>query len=42
MECLRRRARLDYVCVIASNEQNMQMIFDYISGCIRKYGMKVS
>ena len=32
----------DDVCVIASNEQDLQMIFDSISGCIREYGMKVS
>ena len=30
------------ICLIASNEQDLQMIFDSISGCIRDYGMKVS
>ena len=32
----------DDVCLIASNEQDMQRIFDSISGCISEYGMKVS
>ena len=32
----------DDVCLIASNEQDLQRIFDSISGCIREYGMKVS
>ena len=32
----------DDVCLMASNEQDLQMIFDKISGCISKYGMKVS
>ena len=32
----------DDVCLIASNEQNLQRIFDSISGCISKYGMEVS
>ena len=32
----------DDVCLMASNEQNLQMIFDNISGCINIYGMKVS
>ena len=32
----------DDVCLIASNEQDLQIIFDSISGCIREYGMKVS
>ena len=32
----------DDVCLIASNEQDLQRIFDSISGCIRDYGMKVS
>ena len=31
----------DDVCLIASNEQDLQRIFDSISGCIREYGMKV-
>ena len=30
------------VCLIASNEQDMQRIFDSTSGCISEYGMKVS
>ena len=32
----------DYVCLIASNEQDLQRIFDSISGCISEYGMKIS
>ena len=32
----------DDVCLIASNEQDMQRIFDSISGYISEYGMKVS
>ena len=32
----------DAVCLIASNEQDMQRIVDSISGCISEYGMKVS
>ena len=32
----------DNRCLIASNEQDLQMIFDSISGCIREYGMIVS
>ena len=32
----------DDVCLMASNEQDLQMIFDNISGCINEYGMKVS
>ena len=32
----------DDVCLIASNEQDLQRIFDSISACIREYGMKVS
>ena len=32
----------DDVCLIASNEQHLQMIFDNIIGCISEYGMKVS
>ena len=41
---MRRRARLyaDDVYLIASNEQDLQMIFDNISGCISEYGMKAS
>ena len=30
------------VCLMASNEQDLQMILDSISGCISEYGMKVS
>ena len=32
----------DNVCLMASNEQDLQMNFDNISGCITKYGIKVS
>ena len=32
----------DDVCLIASNEQDLQRIFDSISGCISEYGMKFS
>ena len=32
----------DDVCLITSNEQDLQRIFDSISGCISEYGMKVS
>ena len=32
----------DDVCLMVSNEQELQMIFDNISGCISEYGMKVS
>ena len=32
----------DHVCLMASNDQDLQMIFDNISGCISEYGMKVS
>ena len=32
----------DDVCLIASNEQDLQRIIDSISGCISEYGMKVS
>ena len=32
----------DDVCLMASNEQDLQMIFGNISGYIREYGMKVS
>ena len=31
----------DDVCLMASNEQDMQIIFDNISGCISEDGMKV-
>ena len=29
----------DDVCIMASNEQHLQTIFDNISGCIKEYGM---
>ena len=32
----------DDVCLMASNEQDMQMMFDNISGCLCEYDMKVS
>ena len=32
----------DDVCLMASNEQDLKMIFENISGCISEYGMKVS
>ena len=32
----------DDVCLIASNEQDLQRIFDGISACISEYCMKVS
>ena len=32
----------DDVCLMASNEQDMQTIFDNISGCIKEYGMKIN
>ena len=32
----------DDVCQMASNEQELQMIFDDISRCISEYGMQVS
>ena len=32
----------DDVCLIASNEHDLQRMFDSISGCISEYGMKVS
>ena len=32
----------DDVCLMASNEQDMQTIFDSISGCIQEYGMKIN
>ena len=32
----------DDVFLIASNEQDLQKIFDSISGCISEYGMKKS
>ena len=32
----------DDVCLMASNEQDLQMIFSNISGCISEYYMKVS
>ena len=30
------------VCLMASNEQDLQMIFDNLCGCISEYGIKVS
>ena len=32
----------DDVCLISSNEQDLQRMFDSISGCFNEYGMKVS
>ena len=32
----------DDVCLMASNEQDLQIIFDIISGCIIEFGIKVS
>ena len=32
----------DAVCLIASNEQDLQLIFDRISGCNSEYGIQVS
>ena len=32
----------DDVCLMASNEVDLQISFDNISGCISDYGMKVS
>ena len=31
----------DDVCLMTSNEQDMQPIFDSISGCIKENGMKI-
>ena len=31
----------DYVCLIISNEQDLQNSFDRISGCMSEYGMTV-
>ena len=44
MEELKRRGRLYAydVCLMASNEEDMQTIFDSISGCIKEYGMKIN
>ena len=33
---------VDEVCLMASNEQDLQMIFDNIRGCISDYGIKLS
>ena len=30
----------DDICLVASNEQDMQTIIDSISRCIKEYGMK--
>ena len=32
----------DDVCLMASNEQHFQIIFDNISGCVKEYGMKIN
>ena len=32
----------DDVCLMESNEQDMQTIVDIISGCIKKYGMRIN
>ena len=32
----------DDVCLMESNEQHLQSIFDNISGWIKEYGMKVN
>ena len=32
----------DDVCLMGSNEHDMQTIFDSISGCIKEYGMKIN
>ena len=32
----------DDVCLIVSNEQDLQIIFDSISGCISEYGIKIN
>ena len=32
----------DDVCLMASNQQQLQTIFDNISGCIKEYGMKIN
>ena len=32
----------DDLCLIASKEQDLQRIFDSVSGCISEYGMKIS
>ena len=32
----------DDVCLMASNEQHLQTVFDSISGCIEEYGMKIN
>ena len=32
----------DDVCLLESNEKDLQMIFDNINECISEYGMKVS
>ena len=32
----------DDVCLMASNEQHLQTIYDNISGCIKEYGMKIN
>ena len=32
----------DDVCLMTSNEQHLQTIFDNISGCIKEYSMKIN
>ena len=32
----------DDVCLMASDEQQLQPIFDNISGCFKEYGMKIN
>ena len=32
----------DDVCLMASNEQHLQTIFDIISGSMKEYGMKIN
>ena len=32
----------DDVCIMASNEQHLQTIFDNISGCVKEYGMEIN
>ena len=41
-KCLAGFLYADDVCLIVSNEHDLQKIFDSISGCIREYSMKVS
>ena len=32
----------DDVCIMASNEQHLQTIFDNIGGCIKEYGIQIN